>query len=192
MRVLALALAVSAAAFAQPLRMTAGEARRVESPIVSITAARTEPPLRFPMLVRAEPGGVRLTVPPATPRGNYRISLTGRAADGAEASATFALTIDAVTLPVSAKTPVILMNGWQFSCPDNPDSTVAGAAGTFGQLASFLQTDGLPVAFFNNCVYGQDVAIEELAGQLAAYLASLAFSDGTPVPQVDVVAHSMG
>jgi uncharacterized protein (TIGR03437 family) len=84
------------------------------------------------------------------------------------------------------------MNGWQLQCPSNPDSSVAGSAGTFGQLASLLQSDGIPVAFFNNCVYGQDVPIEVLAQQLNAYIATLSFSDGSPLTQLDLVAHSMG
>ena len=45
--------------------------------------------------------------------------------------------------------------------------------------------------FFDNCLYG-NLNIEALGSQLGAYIAGLRFTDGTPVPQVDIVAHSMG
>jgi uncharacterized protein (TIGR03437 family) len=177
--------------------MTAGEARslRLETGgarMTSISSIRTEPPLEFPPLVRLDQNGeIRVTVPPATPRGHYRIVLSGETQNG-RAIATLALTVDAVTVSPTGKTPVILMNGWQLSCPNNPDSTVAGSAGTFGQLPSLLQSDGIPVVFFNNCVYGQDVPIEALAAQLNMYVSALTYADGSPVTQVDLVAHSLG
>ena len=193
-----LALIGFSLAQAQTLRMTAGEARPVAldssgSRIVSIDRARTEPQLQFPPLVRIdERGEAHVVVPPATPRGTYRTTITGRTEDGRAVTSTLTLTVDAVTVTPTGKTPVILLNGWQLQCPSNPDSTVPGSVSTFGQLASLLQSDGIPVVFFNNCVYGQDVAIEVLAQQLNAYIAGLAFADGSPLTQVDLVAHSMG
>jgi hypothetical protein len=87
----------------------------------------------------------------------------------------------------SLNPPVILMNGWQFNCTDQ-NSTVADSVGTFGAMASALSPS---VLFFNNCAYG-DIPIEQLAGQLAPYIAGLTYPDGTPVAQVDLVTHSMG
>jgi uncharacterized protein (TIGR03437 family) len=178
-------LAVIATAQAQSLRIPAGEARSVRFDAnVSIDAVRTEPPLPYPPVVRRDAAGqLRITVPPGTPPGNYRL-LIGRAV--------LDLTVDAVTVPPSSKTPVILMNGWMLSCPSNPDSSVGASADTFGQLASLLQSDGIPLVFFNNCVYGQDVPIETLAAQFNGYIATLTYTDGTPVQQVDLIAHSMG
>ncbi|MBV8845751.1 MAG: hypothetical protein JO307_23330, partial [Bryobacterales bacterium] len=195
MRLLLFALLAAAFAHAQNLRMTAGEARvaPLESRLSTITTVRTEPPIEFPPVVRLdESGDVSITVPPATPRGNYRLFIEGRNEAGRVIASIMTVTIDAVTVQSTGKTPVILMNGWQLSCPSNPDSTVAGSAGTFGQLASLLQSDGIPVLFFNNCVYGQDVPIETLAAQLNTYISTLTFTDGTAVTQVDLVAHSMG
>ena len=92
-------------------------------------------------------------------------------------------------LPAAAATrpPVILLNGWQALCT----TTNSTSANTFGQLANLLQADGAVVGFFNTCPYG-DVSIEALAAQFGKYLSTLTYSDGTPVTQVDVVAHSMG
>ena len=194
--------AICLTAFAQThgLRMTAGEARSVEGEpgggrLASIISSRTEPELEFPPVVSVDEGGaIRVTVPPATPRGEYRIQIAARAEDGNTASFSLALIVDAVTVgpPTSGKPPVVLLNGFQLSCPTNPDSTLASAAGTFGQLPALLQSDGLSVVFFNNCVYGAGAAIEALAAQLKSYLGSLTYTDGSPVTQVDFVAHSIG
>src|SRR6516162_8235529 len=132
---------------AQTLRMTAGEAKPVvlARGIVSIQSARVEPTLQFPPVVHADQTGeVHLMIPPATPPGNYRIAITGRTQDGRSATSTLTLTVEGVTISPTGKTPIILMNGWQLSCPPNPDSSVAGSASTFGQLASLLQGDGVP------------------------------------------------
>jgi hypothetical protein len=46
-------------------------------------------------------------------------------------------------------------------------------------------------SYFNNWTYG-DISIEQLAGQLNNYIATLHYTDGTPINQVDLVVHSMG
>jgi hypothetical protein len=194
-----LALAFTAYAQIQDITITAGEARSLPreprgSRVDSIISARTEPPLEFPPMVSVDASGaIRVTVPPATPRGKYRIQITARTPDGSPTSFSLTLTVDAVTVgpSFSGKPPVVQL-GFQLSCPPNPDSTLASAADTFGQLPALLQSDGLSVVFFNNCVYGAGAAIEALASQLKIYLASLAYTDGSPVMQVDLVAHSMG
>lgn len=205
-----LILCTSVVAFGQdsrialrPVRMTAGEAR--SAPVAplgarldSIVSAKTEPPLRFPIAVNVDAASegtrLHLTVPPATPAGGYRIDITGRTQEGSVIAMSLPLVIDRVTIPKSAsgRVPVILMNGFQLSCEGDSGSSLADSQGTFGQLASLLQSDGAPVSFFNNCAYGSDVSIEQLAGELGAYIASITYTDGTPVTQVDLVAHSMG
>ena len=180
--------------------MTAGEARTLPreargTRLGSIVSAQTEPPVEFPPVVTVdESGSIRVTVPPATPRGEYRLQIATRGEDGSTASFSMTLTVDAVTVGPSSsgKPPVVLLNGFQLSCPSNPDSTLASAADTFGQLPTLLQSDGLSVVFFNNCVYGAGAAIEALAAQLKTYLGSLVYTDGSPVTRVDLVAHSMG
>jgi uncharacterized protein (TIGR03437 family) len=150
--------------------------------------------MSFPPLAELVPadGTIRLTVPPATQPGEYQVELTGRNEDDRPLTATMSLSVSPVTLPKAAtsRNPVILLNGFQLICTDSA-STLAASVGTFGQMASLLQTDGAPVAFFNNCSYG-DIPIEQLAAQLKTYLAGLTYTDGSPVTQVDIVAHSMG
>jgi pimeloyl-ACP methyl ester carboxylesterase len=180
-------------------RAVAGEARTATSrdgvpPMTAITSTRTTPPLEFPIRVDiAEPSGLRLVTAPATPPGSYTVEISGRGPAGGNIETTLQVTVDAVKLSpaaIAARPPVILLNGFQPVCLDTA-STVAASVDTFGQLASVLQTDGVGVAYFNNCFYG-DIPIEQLAGQLNNYLAGLQFTDGTPVTQVDLVVHSMG
>ncbi len=145
--------------------------------------------------VIGEPGAkqLRVVIPPATPAGEYIVDVAGRDVGERALSATLRVTVDAMTVSAAgtvARVPVVLLNGFQLFCTDT-DSTLAASVGTFGQLASLLQADGAPVVFFNNCSYG-DISIEQLASQLNAWLASAQYTDGTPVTQVDLVAHSMG
>jgi pimeloyl-ACP methyl ester carboxylesterase len=183
-------------------RAVAGESRIAAlsdgvPPMMAITSARTTPPLEFPILVRMtaapELPVLELVIPPATPAGDYTIEISGRGTDGRSISTALRLTVDAVTVKAAAvamRPPAILLNGFQLICTDDT-STLTASTGTFGQLATLLQDDGAPVLYFNNCAYG-DISIEQLGGQLGAYIAGLRYTDGTPVPQVDLVAHSMG
>jgi pimeloyl-ACP methyl ester carboxylesterase len=184
-------------------RAVAGESRTAGlrdgvPPMTVITSTRTTPPLEFPIRVEAapvtEPLALRLVLPPATPAGNYTIEITGRDTEGRSISAMLQMTVEGVTLSrpvVMSSPPVILLNGFQLSCSDTA-STLAASADTFDQLATFLLADGVDVAYFNNCAYGSDASIEQLAGQLNNYIAALKYTDGAPVDQVDLVAHSMG
>jgi len=183
-------------------RAAAGESRTATvrdgvPPMTGITSAGTAPPLDFPIRVQttSEPEalGLKLVIPPATPPGDYTVEVAGRGPNGRSITTTLQVRVEAVTLApatVAARPPVILLNGFQLVCGDTA-STLAASVDTFGQLASLLQADGVGVAYFNNCTYG-DISIEQLAGQLNNYLAGLHYTDGTPVNQVDLVVHSMG
>ena len=184
---------------ARTFRAVAGESRTAAlndgvPPMTAITSARTTPPLEFPIRVlTTEPSGLKLVIPPATPPGDYTVDIAGPGPDGRSISTVLKITIDAVTFSpeaIAARPPVILLNGFQLICGDTA-STLAASVDTFGQLAALLQTDGVGVAYFNNCTYG-NISIEQLAGQLNIYLAGLQYTDGTPIPQVDLVVHSMG
>lgn len=132
-------------------------------------------------------------IPPATPPADYTVEVSGRGPDGRIISTALRVTVDPVTVEaatVATRPPVILLNGFQLICTDD-ESTLTASVETFGQLASLLQSDGVGVAYFNNCTYG-DIPIEQLAGQLNNYLAGLQFTNGAPVSQVDLVVHSMG
>ena len=183
-------------------RAVAGEARTAVlrdgvPPMAAIESTRTTPPLEFPIRVlptaAPESPGLKLVIPPATPPGDYTVEVAGRGPDGRNISTTLQVTVDAVTLSpaaVAARPPVILLNGFQLTCSDTA-STLTASVDTFGQLASLLQSDGVGVAYFNNCTYGA-ISIEQLAAQLNNYLAMLHYTDGTPISQVDLVVHSMG
>lgn len=164
------------------------------SQLISIWSSRTLPPLDFPLQVKVEPDdGLQVTVPPGTPSGTYDLEVAGADSDDHTTVAHAQITVTAVTIPKSGsgKNPAILLNGFQLLCT-NSDSTIAASGDTFGKLASLLASDDIPVAFFNNCSYG-DISIEKLAAQLAAFIGNLTYTDGSAVTgQVDLVAHSMG
>jgi hypothetical protein len=66
---------------------------------------------------------------------------------------------------------------------------------TFGKLEGYLY--GSPnfvpaVYFFEKCTECPNCAIEQLGADLGSFLNSIHYTDRTPVPQIDVVAHSMG
>ncbi len=98
-----------------------------------------------------------------------------------------------VTVPAGAtRPPVVLLNGWQTgftnSCP-----VAASSATTFGNLAQYLVSDGVPVVYlFDNCLEDPNQPIETLANDLGNFLNSIKYDDGTQVPQIDLVCHSMG
>jgi uncharacterized protein (TIGR03437 family) len=89
-------------------------------------------------------------------------------------------------LPRSTRIPVILLNGWQLNCSNS------SLPGTFGNLATWLNAQGVSTVFFDNCTVGGSPSIEQLGDHLGELIASLRYSDGSPVPQVDVISHSMG
>jgi hypothetical protein len=178
---------VAQASAPRTFRAVAGESRTAAlndgvPPMTAITSARTTPPLEFPIRVlTTEPSGLKLVIPPATPPGDYTVEIAGPGPDGRSISTVLKITIDAVTFSpeaIAARPPVILLNGFQLICGDTA-STLAASVDTFGQLAALLQTDGVGVAYFNNCTYG-NISIEQLAGQLNIYLAGLQYTDGTP------------
>ncbi len=98
-----------------------------------------------------------------------------------------------LTVPSNAtRPPVVLLNGWETgftnSCPVSSSSTA-----TFGNLEQYLIADGAPAVFlFDNCAQDADQPIETLANDLATFLSTITYDNGQPVPQVDLVAFSMG
>ncbi|HTW66966.1 MAG TPA: hypothetical protein VME17_20240 [Bryobacteraceae bacterium] len=89
-------------------------------------------------------------------------------------------------VPHTALPPVVFINGYQFEgCPTT-------FAGTFGIADQVLQSNGEVSLFFNTCSLPSTASIEDLGAAFATFLSGLTYTDGTPVEQVDVVAHSMG
>jgi uncharacterized protein (TIGR03437 family) len=89
-------------------------------------------------------------------------------------------------VPVTAKPPIVFLNGYQSDCSGSQFSS------TYGIFDQLFQATGRVSLFFDNCAYSGKPPIEELGSDFATYLASLKHTDGTPVTEVDVVAHSMG
>jgi uncharacterized protein (TIGR03437 family) len=81
------------------------------------------------------------------------------------------------------------MTGFTSSCP-----IATTSATTFGNLAQYLVQDGVPVVYlFDNCAVDQgNDTIETLGADLGAFLNTIKYDSGAQVPQIDLVAHSMG
>src|ERR1700694_4751727 len=90
-------------------------------------------------------------------------------------------------LPKTPNPPIVFVNGYQYTC-----GSTTQFADTFGKFDQFLQTSNRVSVLFDNCNYTPKPALEDLGNQLATFLTALKYADGTPVTQVDVVAHSLG
>lgn len=128
--------------------------------------------------------------------GEYAVTVSAVDQSGEQRTTEATITVDALpAVPSGGSTPpVVLLNGWQFSvippssCPMAPNGSIT----TFGSLASKLIAP--QVYFFDNCVE-QSVngsSIEQLGVTLGQYLNMVQYTDGSLVPQVDLVSHSMG
>ncbi len=138
--------------------------------------------------------GVILGAALRTKPGAYTVDLSATAATGEQRAASLAVVVDTLTtVPRSAtRPPVVLLNGWMEgftnACP-----VATSSADTFGNLAQYLVSDGVPVVYlFDNCLEGPNYTIENLAASLGTFLNSITYDDGTQVPQIDLVAHGMG
>jgi uncharacterized protein (TIGR03437 family) len=83
--------------------------------------------------------------------------------------------------------PVVFLNGYQFGCTGSSDFH-----SNFGNADQVLQAANLVTVYFDNCSVPNNPSIEALGTGFGQFLASLRYVNGTAVPQVDVVAHSMG
>src|SRR5947208_1883407 len=89
-------------------------------------------------------------------------------------------------VPKGPNPPVVFLNGYQSTCSG------VDFAGTFGTADKLLQANNLVSLFFDNCSVPGRPTLEALGAAFGQYLASLKYTDGSPVTQVDVVVHSMG
>ena len=100
----------------------------------------------------------------------------------------FGQLVSPTAIPKGSSPPVVFLDGYQSTCPGS-------FTGTFGNAATVLQASGLVSVFFDNCTItaaSGKPTIEAVAAGFGTFLQGLKYTDGTPVPQVDVVAHSMG
>jgi len=126
--------------------------------------------------------------------GEYAVTVSATSETGEERQATMEVVVQPrVTVPNgSTRAPVVLLNGWQTgfynACPVS-----ASSADTFGNLAQYLVSDGVPVVYlFDNCVEDPNQPIEALGNDLGAFLNTIKYDSGDQVPQIDLVAFSMG
>ena len=89
-------------------------------------------------------------------------------------------------VPRTVKPPVVFVEGYQTNCGSSEFSD------NFGRFDQLLQVTGRVSLLFKTCAFGGRPSIEELGNDFRDFLAALTYTDGTPVTQVDVVAHSMG
>ncbi len=181
-------------------RVVAGERITIEAPSETMTFMRgaktriargSGPSNRaFPVGPNVEGNQILLGVPLTTEPGDYSVDVSFVSEAGEERTGTIRVMVEPFATPAAASstTPVVLLDGFQASlsssCPMSSDSS-----GTFGYLKTYL--GGSPnfnpnVYFFENCKECPNCSIEQLGADLGIFLNLLG------VPQVDVVAHSMG
>ena len=135
--------------------------------------------------------------------GEYAVTVSAVGPAGEVRAAAVNVILDAMQ-PVPSNTtvpPVVLLNGYQFpslldlltldTCPVSTSSPPSSE--TFGSLQTQLIGAGAPmVYFFDNCVEDPNDYIENLGNVLGDVLNLIRYDNGALVPQVDLVAHSMG
>jgi uncharacterized protein (TIGR03437 family) len=93
-------------------------------------------------------------------------------------------------IPKGPNPPAVFLNGYQSSCPSG------GFSATFGNADKVLESGHIATVFFDNCTVANPnpgrLTIEALGTAFASFLGGLRYADGTPVTEVDVIAHSMG
>ena len=139
-------------------------------------------------------GGVVLAASLRTKPGEYHVTVSATSSAGETRQATMDVVVAALT-PVpsgASRPPVVLLNGWENGitggCPIANSSAV-----TFGNLAQYLVSDSVPVVYlFDNCLEDPNQTVEQLGNDLGDFLNSIQYDNGTQVPQIDLVAFSMG
>jgi uncharacterized protein (TIGR03437 family) len=83
--------------------------------------------------------------------------------------------------------PVVFLDGYQLGCIGDTSFKA-----NFAEADQVLKASNLVTVYFDNCSVANGPSIETLGGAFGQFLDSLRYVNGTSVPQVDVVAHSMG
>jgi len=135
-----------------------------------------------------------LATPLRLPPGQYTATLSATSESGEERATTLAIAVKPrQSVPSgAARPPVVLLNGWETGFTGTCTVSTS-SADTFGNLAQYLISDGVPIVyFFDNCAVDPNQTIETLGNDLGTFLNSIQYDDGTQVPQIDLVAFSMG
>lgn len=186
-------------------RLRAGEAARVYAPPGTLDFARKAKMRSTRIRSTKGPGfevghdangDLLIAASLTTEPGEHIVEVSMVSDGGEERTATITVGVDPLLAVQdgTTKAPVVLLNGWQrpnfnSTCP----IAVDGPVSTFGALNRLLSADGVPaVYFFDNCVECQDCTIERLGNRLRDVLNLIRSTDGTLVPRVDLIGHSMG
>jgi uncharacterized protein (TIGR03437 family) len=89
-------------------------------------------------------------------------------------------------VPNGPNPPVVFLNGYQIACSGTD------FASNFGVADQLLKNLNIVTLYFDNCSVPGRPSLEGLGLAFGQFLAALKYTDGTPVTQVDIVAHSMG
>ena len=136
---------------------------------------------------------VLLAAPVRVKPGEYTATLSATSATGEHRVAKLAIVVKPRLQVPSGYTrpPVVLLNGWETGFTGT--CTLTTAADTFGNLADYLVSDGAPVVYyFDNCAEDPNDTIEGIGNYLGTFLATIQYDNGQQVPQIDLVAFSMG
>ena len=182
-------------------RLQVGDVVEVSAPQESIeflriakaSRALASPDIRFSIGVNPDGSRILLAIPFGVNPGEYSVSLSASNQRGDDRVVTIQITVDPLpTVAASAqRPPVVLLNGWQsdFSsrCPigKSPEET-------FGTAYRSYLADVPQVYWFDNCVQCPNCKIEDLGARLGSFINSIRYTNGESVPEVDLVAHSMG
>jgi uncharacterized protein (TIGR03437 family) len=135
-----------------------------------------------------------LAASPRVKPGAHRLKISAVSESGETADIALDVVVQALApVPNNAtRPPVVLLNGWETGFTGTcPIST--GSADTFGNLAQYLISDGVPVVYlFDNCAEDANQSVETLGNDLGTFLNAIKYANGTQVPQIDLVAFSMG
>ncbi len=125
--------------------------------------------------------------------GEYTVALNATSAAGEQRQIPMVVVVKPLaTIPSgSTRPPVVLLNGWETgftgTCVTTSDTE------TFGNLADYLRADGVPqVYLFDNCAVDPNQSIEQLGNDLGESLNAIKYDNGAQVPQIDLVAFSLG
>lgn len=95
-------------------------------------------------------------------------------------------------LPRHEKPPVVFVTGHDAVCPDPRSGELPFFELTFGKFDEVMARSGRASLVFEACEVPGWRPLEELGAALRRRLSELRYEDGSPVGEVDVVAHSMG
>jgi uncharacterized protein (TIGR03437 family) len=140
-------------------------------------------------------GRIVLAASPRVKPGQYTVVLSATSAAGEARQTTLTLAVQAITSVPSGSTrnPVVLLNGWETGYNTDSCPISGSSSDTFGNLAQYLVSDGVPVVYlFDNCLIDANQSIETLGNDLGAFLKSIHYDTGAQVPQIDLVAFSLG